>query len=102
MSDPDFQKEQEQAPPPRPPRPTQAQSQLEADEQYARQLAQHYQTEESAEGYGAYGSRTRGEPPLPRQQRQGNPNPNELYEDREHSFFDGRRYIWEPYSLRHD
>ncbi|EGP91456.1 unnamed protein product [Zymoseptoria tritici ST99CH_1A5] len=43
MSDPDFQAE-EARPPPQPPRPTQRQpvSQLEADEQYARRLAEQY------------------------------------------------------------
>jgi hypothetical protein len=43
MSDPDFQAEDAQ-PPPQPPRPTQRQpmSQLEADELYARQLAEQY------------------------------------------------------------
>lgn len=43
MSDPDF-KPEEEAPPPRPPRPTQQapQNQLEADEMYARQLAEQY------------------------------------------------------------
>lgn len=43
MSDPDF-KAEEAAPPPQPPRPAKAQTQLEADELYARQLAEHYQT----------------------------------------------------------
>ena len=41
MSDPSFQAEE--APPPQPPRP-QPRSQLEQDEIYARQLAQHYQS----------------------------------------------------------
>lgn len=41
MSDPDSQREPE--PPAKPPRPTQQKlSQLEADELYARQLAEHY------------------------------------------------------------
>ena len=45
MSDPDF-KPEEAAPPPQPPRPAQRQpmSQLEADEMYARQLAEQYNT----------------------------------------------------------
>lgn len=48
MSDPDAVVEQEPLPPPQPPRPIAAragstpQSQLEADEMYARQLAEHY------------------------------------------------------------
>lgn len=94
MSDPDSQ--QEQLPPPQPPRPTQqslgatstAQSQLEADEQYARQLAEHYG------GAGAYsqpqprsGSR---DMPLHRPKKESGLKPNELYDDREHSFMDGR------------
>ncbi|KAK5168305.1 ubiquitin-binding protein cue5 [Saxophila tyrrhenica] len=47
MSDPSFVAEQEPAAPPRPPRPAQREpvSQLEADERYARQLAEHYNTE---------------------------------------------------------
>ncbi|KAJ9644548.1 ubiquitin-binding protein cue5 [Coniosporium apollinis] len=82
MSDPDFQ--QEEAPPPQPPRPTQAQRQLESDEMYARQLAEHYQKTQGPPGYG---SRERGNPPLPRQKRETGLKPNELY-DKEHSFFE--------------
>jgi len=81
MSDPDFRAEE--TPPPQPPRPRQPQSQLEADEQYARQLAQHYQS-----GTTGYGSRERGDPPLPKRRKDTNLKPNELYDDREHSFFD--------------
>ncbi|KAF2102844.1 hypothetical protein NA57DRAFT_29017, partial [Rhizodiscina lignyota] len=83
MSDPSY--EHDPPPPPQPPRPTQAQHQLESDEQYARQLAAHYQ---SAEGFGAYGSRSRGDPPLPQARKDSNLKPNELYDDKEHSFFD--------------
>ncbi|KKY27654.1 putative cue domain [Phaeomoniella chlamydospora] len=72
MTDPDSQKEPE--PPAKPPRPTvptsTTRSQLEADELYARQLAEHYS--------GA----SRRAP----QQRQSRPPYDE--EDREHSFFD--------------
>jgi len=46
MSDPSFEEEQE-APPPMPPRPTSAQRQLEADEAYARRLAQKYQSRDT-------------------------------------------------------
>ncbi|KAL8709477.1 MAG: hypothetical protein Q9220_005860 [cf. Caloplaca sp. 1 TL-2023] len=65
MSDPDAQKD-EPPPPPQPPRrptgPTStAQSQLAADEQYARQLAEHYN------GAAAYGA--------PRGSPRGRPNP---------------------------
>ncbi len=59
---------------------------MDADERYARQLAAHY---ESAEGYGAYGSRSRGEPPLPPRRQDSGLKPNEMYDDKEHSFFDG-------------
>lgn len=83
MSDPSYQEEQ---PPPQPPRKTQAQRQLESDEQYARQLAQHYQSSAGSEGYG---SRGRGDPPIPRQRKESGLKPNELYDDREHNFFDG-------------
>ncbi|KAI4729422.1 hypothetical protein E4T49_02768 [Aureobasidium sp. EXF-10728] len=82
MSDPDFKPEE--APPPRPPRPTQAQRQLDADEQYARQLAQHFQSE-------ARPQRTRRDdddrgPPLPNRPRQQRPGLGD--DDREYSFFD--------------
>jgi CUE domain len=70
MSDPDSQKDVE--PPAKPPRPTQqygigtttAQSQLEADEMYARQLAEHYsggsrqqQQRESSQGWNQQSQR---------------------------------------------
>ncbi|TKA61683.1 hypothetical protein B0A49_09423 [Cryomyces minteri] len=92
MSDPDFQDE-EPAPPPKPPRPTQAQResqrQLEADEMYARQLAEHYQNPRRQERPPGYGSQQRGDPPLPRRPQNTNLKPNELYDDdKEHSFFD--------------
>ncbi|KAH9882221.1 hypothetical protein J1614_001393 [Plenodomus biglobosus] len=74
MSDPSFKAEE--APPPQPPRP-QPRSQLEQDEIYARQLAEHYQTQA---GHGGQAPRRQGDDPR-RQQRPGEP-------DREHSFFD--------------
>ena len=93
MTDPDAAKydEEEVAPPPQPPRPVAGAgsglSQLEADEQYARQLAEHYERQ------GAYEDRhqhTR-QPRDPRHNRQAQHEtglkPNELY-DREHSFLD--------------
>ncbi|KAF2458958.1 hypothetical protein BDY21DRAFT_339409 [Lineolata rhizophorae] len=83
MSDPSFQ--EEGVPPPQPPRPSQAQRQMEADERYARQLAAHYQ---SASGHEGYGSQSRGDPPLPQPRKETGLKPNELYDDREHSFFD--------------
>ena len=95
MSDPDSQKEP--PPPPQPPRPAQApigatstaQSQLEADEQYARQLAEHYS------GSAAYGGQPRSrsggrrDPALPRPRGDTGLQHNELYDDRDHSFLDG-------------
>lgn len=58
--------------PPKPPRPTAAQRQLEADEQYARQLAEHYNR--------------RAPPAQPYERpRRG----SDLSEEREYSFFDG-------------
>jgi hypothetical protein len=88
MSDPDFQAEEQ--PPPQPPRPTQRQehnqyrelSQLEKDELYARQLAEHYQS-----GSTGFGSQERGNPPLPKRRTDTGLKPNEMY-DKEHSFFD--------------
>jgi hypothetical protein len=81
MSDPDAARD---IPPPQPPRPaaqpfgSTPQSQLEADEQYARQLAEHYG------GGGTYGPRTssRG---APYQQSRFTPN-EQQYEER--SFID--------------
>ena len=86
MSDPDAVREP--TPPPQPPRPTAQrmgstpQSQLEADEQYARQLAEHYG------GYAEGGPRaiSRGSGGQPRRQQTGL-KPNEMY-DENHSFID--------------
>ena len=97
MTDPDSQTEP--TPPPKPPRPTQSpvgsglatstpRNQLEADEMYARQLAEHY-------GGPRRTNRERGEPVLPRRKTETGLKPNELYDDREHSFLDGR-YIGLP------
>ncbi|THW71468.1 hypothetical protein D6D25_00082 [Aureobasidium pullulans] len=83
MSDPDFKPEE--APPPRPPRPTQAQRQLVADEQYARQLAQHFQSE-SRPQRAMRDEDDRG-PPLPNRPRQQQ-RPGLAEDDREYSFFD--------------
>ncbi|KAI0124541.1 hypothetical protein F4776DRAFT_208200 [Hypoxylon sp. NC0597] len=88
MSDPDAVQNdpvQEEIPPPQPPRPTGARSpmsQLEADELYARQLAQHY------DNVGAYEARTTNRGPGGQYRRQETGlKPNEMY-DREHSFID--------------
>ncbi|KAI0882408.1 uncharacterized protein GGS22DRAFT_43525 [Annulohypoxylon maeteangense] len=88
MSDPDAvqnEPEQDAPPPPQPPRPTgprSPMSQMEADELYARQLAQHY------DSVGAYESRTQNRGPGGQFPRQATGlKPNEMY-DREHSFID--------------
>lgn len=74
MSDPNFK--DEEAPPPKPPRPTQQpRSQVEQDEIYARQLAEHYQSQ-------AYDSRSRGDPRQSRQQQQ-----REAHEEDDQGFF---------------
>lgn len=97
MSDPNFVNEE--APPPRPPRPprqpvnqpmSQPMSQLESDELYARQLAEEYN---QSSQYDGFGSRTRGDPPLPRRRKGSDLKPNELYEGKEHSFFDGLNFL---------
>lgn len=85
MSDPNFK--QEEAPPPQPPRP-QPKSQLEQDEIYARQLAEHYQSQGGqgaqgqGQGQGGYRQRPQGE------QRRQQPDQGSNEQDREHSFFD--------------
>ncbi|KAI1497395.1 hypothetical protein F5X99DRAFT_397078 [Biscogniauxia marginata] len=89
MSDPDaVQNEpahEEPAPPPQPPRPTGPRSpmtQVEADELYARQLAEHY------DNVGAYEARTTNQSPSGQYRRQATGlKPNEMY-DRDHSFID--------------
>ncbi|KAI0837329.1 hypothetical protein F5Y06DRAFT_86873 [Hypoxylon sp. FL0890] len=88
MSDPDAVQNdpvREEVPPPQPPRPAGARSpmsQLEADELYARQLAQHY------DNVGAYEARTTNRGPGGQYRRQETGlKPNEMY-DREHSFID--------------
>lgn len=79
MTDPDaIKNEPEEVPPPQPPRPQgQAQmSQVEADELYARQLAEHY------DNVGAYEARTSS------RSRSAGQNQGLDGEDREHSFMD--------------
>lgn len=73
MTDPNAQTED--VPPPKPPRPTAAQRQVEADEMYARQLAEHYNRR-------AAPRRLDDDDPRYRQRR-------ESEDDREYSFFDG-------------
>ncbi|KAL8898606.1 MAG: hypothetical protein Q9192_001998 [Flavoplaca navasiana] len=88
MSDPGAQTD-EVAPPPQPPRrpavPTSTeQSQLAADEQYARQLAEHY---ENSAAYGG-GSRGRSNPPIPGPRRVNSRQYAEPEDERERSFID--------------
>jgi hypothetical protein len=86
MSDPDAVREP--TPPPQPPRPqaqrvgSTPQSQLEADEQYARQLAEHY-----GGGWGSGGPRDTSRGAQPRRQQTGL-RPNENYQENERSFID--------------
>jgi len=91
MTDPDAA--QEEAPPPPPPRPraapvgptSTAQSQLEADEEYARRLAEHY------DSVGAYEQRTasnRNYGASRGGQQATGLRPDQLRDDREHSFLD--------------
>lgn len=95
MSDPDSQKEP--TPPPKPPRPYQAptgptsttQSQLLADEQYARQLAHHYQGSDAYHGPPIQGSRVLQNSDDIRARREVGMKSSEQNEDREHSFIDG-------------
>ena len=82
MSDPSAAAE---VPPPQPPRPTAnrmgstPQSQLDADEEYARQLAQHY---DSRPGSGQYArSGNRGQTSRPQTQRPAGREPNFLEDE---------------------
>ena len=94
MSDPDAQVEP--VPPPKPPRRTQsplaptatAQSQLAADEQYARQLAEHYN---GAAAYEAPRNGSRGRQQNTGMMQKQTSKQNDLYDDeeRERSFIDG-------------
>ncbi|RDL39040.1 uncharacterized protein BP5553_03380 [Venustampulla echinocandica] len=85
MSDPDAVVEE--TPPPQPPRPavnragSTPQTQLESDEQYARQLAEHYG---GADPYGPrVSSRT-----MPRGRQQTGLKPNEMHDDDDRNFLD--------------
>ena len=93
MTDPDFKPEE--AAPPQPPRPAQRQqqqqqqqprqprNQLEADEMYARQLAEHFNSQGPDQGRGQQTRYNQRERQGPNQQR-----PKYDEDDREHSFFD--------------
>lgn len=101
MSDPDAQVEPQ--PPPQPPRPNQAhmgptstaQSQLMADERYARQLAEHYSGTAAYGEAPRHGSRGRQDPNLNRTRKDTGLKPNEFNEEREHSFIDGVYDLWD-------
>jgi hypothetical protein len=86
MTDPDAAQNEpaDEVPPPQPPRPQNRSqmSQLEADELYARQLAEHY------DNVGAYESRTANRGGNDGRQRQGQRDQEEWGDDREHSFID--------------
>ena len=75
MTDPNATAQDDYAPP-KPPRPTAAQRQLEADELYARQLAEHYNRRAQP---------PRGDQEAYRRQR----GPDDETEEREYNFFDG-------------
>lgn len=81
MSDPNFKVEE--AAPPKPPRP-QPRNQVDQDEMYARQLAEHFQSQGGQQGQGSYGSERRSSPYA----RSNNQSQNK--DDREYSFFDGK------------
>lgn len=93
MSDPDSQ--QEAPPPPQPPRALLAsknggtQSQLAADEAYARRLAEQYDGVHRHDNAPRNISSGTREPRLPRPKQETGLKPSELYDDREHSFIDG-------------
>ena len=83
MSDPNFKAEE--AAPPKPPRP-QPRNQVDQDEMYARQLAEHFQSQGGQQGQGGYGSERRSSPYA----RSNNQSQNK--DDREYSFFDGKSF----------
>lgn len=95
MSDPDSQKEP--TPPPKPPRPFQApvgptstaESQLLADEQYARQLAHHYSGTDTYRGSPLSGTRGRQDSNQARSRKEIGVKSAETHDEREHSFIDG-------------
>jgi hypothetical protein len=89
MTDPDAAQNEpaDEVPPPQPPRPQNRSqmSQLEADELYARQLAEHF------DNVGSYESRTAnrgGNDERQRQGQHGQHGQDQWGDDREHSFID--------------
>lgn len=95
MSDPESQIDP--TPPLQPPRPNDAphkptstaQSQLLADEQYARQLAQHYSGTAAHAGAPRTGSRGRQNQNFSSAKQETGLRPKEGDENREYSFIDG-------------
>ncbi|DAA76312.1 TPA_exp: Uncharacterized protein A8136_0984 [Trichophyton benhamiae CBS 112371] len=91
MSDPDAQEEVRPAVPPRPSAggvaTSTTQSQLEDDERYARQLAEHYSGADQRRGYQQQPSSSIWDHGPASGQRGQGLKPNELY-DKEHSFLD--------------
>ena len=94
MTDPNAR---EEVPPTKPPRPSQmdiststSQRQLEADEMYARQLSEHYSGagQQRRMPHSGWDHVTR----LPSARKETGLKPNELHDDREHSFFDGNLF----------
>jgi hypothetical protein len=84
MTDPTAQ--EDMVPPPKPPRPSQAptsttQRQLEADEQYARQLAEHYNAPQ--------GGRRGPAPGWENDPRYRQPRGSEDSEEKDYNFFEG-------------
>jgi hypothetical protein len=100
MSDPDSHSKEAEAPP-QPPRPDRApRSQIESDELYARQLAEHYSgTGPQSQRRGRTDQYTN----IPRARKETGLKPNELYDDREHSFIDGEsRTVFQVLANRKD
>ena len=92
MSDPGAQTDEVAPlpqPPPKPAVPTSTeQSQLAADEQYARQLAEHYDTS-AAYGASRSGSRGRSNPPIAGPRSVNSRQYTQPEDERERSFIDG-------------
>ena len=97
MTDPEAQ-QREPTPPPQPPRRAQtaatptttAQSQLAADEQYARQLAEHYDSTTNYDARPPGAQRGGYQQGRPRQRQNVDPRYDAQSEERERSFIDGR------------
>ncbi|KAI9889878.1 MAG: ubiquitin-binding protein cue5 [Vezdaea aestivalis] len=80
MSDPNAQ--EVPPPPPKKSPPKTSRSQIESDELYARQLAEHYS------GAAAHNQNAGRGAPVQNTRRPTGLKPNEMYDDKEHSFID--------------